>query len=92
MSPSPPPNEPKTPGRRFALALGAGFAIVIVIIGVLMVQTWMRIGLGSVSIHGYIAIAAGTVLTVLVAIGLMGLMFHSSRRGYDDDQTGPPYP
>jgi hypothetical protein len=36
------------------------------------------------SLHGWIALVAGSVLTIGLAVGLMALMFHSSRRGYDE--------
>ena len=36
---------------------------------------------------GYVAVALGAGLSVLVGIGLMTLLFFSSRRGYDD----PPH-
>jgi hypothetical protein len=34
---------------------------------------------------GYIFMALGVVLSLLVGFGLMGLIFYSSRRGYDED-------
>lgn len=37
--------------------------------------------------EGYVALALGAGLSVLVGIGLMTLLFFSSRRGYDD----PPH-
>jgi hypothetical protein len=33
---------------------------------------------------GYVALWAGVVFSLLIGCGLMGLMFYSSRRGYDD--------
>lgn len=38
----------------------------------------------SMSIHGWIALAAGSVLSLLVGGGLMALVFFSARQGYDD--------
>jgi hypothetical protein len=38
----------------------------------------------EMSVHGWIAMILGIVLTMLVGFGLMGLMFYSSRRGYDE--------
>lgn len=38
----------------------------------------------AMSIHGWIALAAGSVLSILVGGGLMALVFYSARKGYDD--------
>lgn len=51
-----------------------------------------------VSGHGTVAMALGVVFSLVVGIGLMGLVFYSSRRGYDEDAAGrrraasPPQP
>jgi hypothetical protein len=34
--------------------------------------------------QGYAALAIGIVLSLIVGIGLMALLFYSSRRGYDE--------
>ena len=39
----------------------------------------------GVSTHGMIAIVLGTTFTVLVAVGLMALVFYSNRSGQDDE-------
>jgi TRAP-type C4-dicarboxylate transport system permease small subunit len=43
-------------------------------------------GLGSTDIPGWMygAMAGGVVFSLLVGCGLMGLVFYSSRHGYDD--------
>jgi uncharacterized membrane protein YidH (DUF202 family) len=33
---------------------------------------------------GYVALGFGALITVLVGVGLMALVFYSSRRGYDE--------
>ncbi len=38
----------------------------------------------SMSLHGCIALALGSVLSLALGIGLMALVFYSARRGYDD--------
>jgi hypothetical protein len=38
----------------------------------------------QMSAHGYIAMAIGIVASLAVGIGLMTLVFYSSRKGYDD--------
>jgi hypothetical protein len=37
---------------------------------------------------GYIALWGGIIFSLLVGCGLMGLMFYSSRRGYDEKAQG----
>lgn len=38
----------------------------------------------QMSIHGWIAMAIGVVVSLLLGGGLMALVFFSARRGYDD--------
>lgn len=38
----------------------------------------------AMSVHGWIALGAGTALSLIVGIGLMALVFYSARKGYDD--------
>ena len=38
----------------------------------------------QMSVHGYIAMTIGIVASLAVGIGLMALVFYSSRKGYDD--------
>jgi hypothetical protein len=38
----------------------------------------------EMSIHGYIAMILGIVFSLVIGCGLMGLMFYSSRHGYDE--------
>jgi len=48
---------------------------------------WKMMGNTAMSIHGYVAMALGVVLSIALGGGLMALAFYSSRRGYDDDQN-----
>ena len=50
---------------------------------------WERLGGGPIPVYGYIAIAGGVLVSLLVGGGLMGLVFYSSRHGYDD-MNGEP--
>ena len=45
---------------------------------------WSALDGVTMSVHGYIALAAGVILSLLVGGGLMALVFFSARRGYDD--------
>ncbi len=47
---------------------------------------WRMSGNAPISVHGYVALGLGVVLSLVLGFGLMGLAFYSSRRGYDDDQ------
>ncbi len=51
-------------------------------------RSWFEIET-QMSAHGYIALGIGAGLTVLVAVVLMGLLFASSRRGWDDIDREP---
>jgi len=38
----------------------------------------------AMSIHGWIALALGTFISLALGAGLMALVFHSANKGYDD--------
>lgn len=67
--------------------LGLGVILVTAVVGSAMVS--VSFGTMDLSVHGYIALALGIVLSLLLAGGLMALVFFSARRGYDDiDRNG----
>ena len=45
---------------------------------------WFDLGEVDIGLHGMIAMGLGIVLTLGLGIGLMALVFYSSRHGYDD--------
>jgi cation transporter-like permease len=50
---------------------------------------WTHLGGGEpVPSYGYVAIAGGVVVSLVVGGGLMALVFYSSRHGYDDLSGG----
>jgi hypothetical protein len=51
-----------------------------------MVQMWNSVE-GSMGTHEVIAMWLGIVFSCVVGFGLMGLMFFSSREGYDEPPT-----
>ena len=63
-----------------ALALSIGLAIAL-IAGLLPFLDVLH----AISLHGWIAIGLGSVLSFLLAGALMGLGFYSSRSGIDQD-------
>ena len=46
---------------------------------------WKMSGNAGMSVHGYVALALGVALSLLVGGGLMAMAFYSSRKGYDDN-------
>ena len=50
--------------------------------------SWTHLGGDPVPTYGYVAIAGGVVLSLVVGGGLMALVFYSSRHGYDDLSGG----
>lgn len=65
-------------------------ALLIVVLGAFLagsiwfaVQAWVGVE-AEMSWHGWFALTLGVVLTAVVGVGLMALLFISSRRGYDD--------
>jgi hypothetical protein len=45
---------------------------------------WERFGGEPMPFYGYVAIVGGVLFSLLVGGSLMGLVFYSSRHGYDD--------
>jgi hypothetical protein len=43
---------------------------------------------GNLSVHGWIALTLGTVLTSALGVALMALVFHSDRSGRDESAGG----
>jgi hypothetical protein len=48
------------------------------------IYAWTSTDDVSMSGHGWIAMSLGIVFSLAVGIGLMSLVFYSSRRGYDE--------
>ena len=59
---------------------------VVAVIGVIGVAAalWSSIGDSEMSAAGWIAMTIGVLATLALGIGLMGLVFISNRRGYDE--------
>ncbi len=60
------------------------------LIGAIVGSAWMwnHLGDAEMDTEGYVALVAGAVIALVVGGGLMGLVFYSSRHGYDDQAGG----
>jgi hypothetical protein len=62
-----------------ALAITVVAAVVVVI-----AQFWSGFGDSEISFAGWLALGLGILVTLALGIGLMSLVFFSSRSGYDE--------
>jgi hypothetical protein len=63
-----------------AIVVGAVFAAA--------ASLWVGLGDSEISASGWVALALGVLATLALGIGLMALVFISSRRGYDEPDRG----
>lgn len=80
------------------------FILITAMLLILGVSSWfaysgMALEGDPMPVQGYIALTVGIVFSLIFGIGLMALVFFSSRRGYDDqsadprqNETHPPLP
>lgn len=63
-----------------------GTAIVLLVLAVTLAMSMYMAysGLGDMPAAGRIAMIAGVVFSLVIGIGLMVLLFYSSRQGYDE--------
>lgn len=61
----------------------AVLSLLLVAAGVVAYLGW-TLGEANVPKSGYIAMGFGVVFSLVVGIGLMALLFYSSRKGYDE--------
>ncbi|MBR0992772.1 hypothetical protein JQ580_18830 [Bradyrhizobium japonicum] len=72
--------------------------VVIAVLGALLVAAGALAYLGwsrtdtEVPASGYVALVLGVVFSLVVGVGLMALIFYSSRQGYDEPATLIPDP
>jgi hypothetical protein len=72
------------PNRRATWVAVAAAAVVVVAMSAVVVHRWVGIGDAQISPAGWAALVLGVLATLALGVGLMALMFFSSRRGYDD--------
>jgi hypothetical protein len=68
----------------FSWVAAAVACAVVLVIGFLLGAVWIGIGDSEISSAGWLAMGLGVVITLALGIGLMALVFISSRRGYDE--------
>jgi len=67
----------------------AGWIAIIILIGLLIasvayaVYAWGRMGNTQISTFGWVMLGLGVFFTLAVGVGLMGLVFYSSRKNFD---------
>ena len=64
-----------------AVTLGVAAAVAVAVV---VAEFWSGIGDSEISLAGWLAMGCGVVATLGLGIGLMLLVFISSRRGYDE--------
>jgi dipeptide/tripeptide permease len=64
-----------------AVAIAGG---VVLVVAVVVITLWTGIGDSDISPAGWITMGFGVIITLALGIGLMALVFISSRRGYDE--------
>jgi hypothetical protein len=65
---------------------------VVPIVAVVVAILWTGIGDSDIRPAGWIAIGFGVIITLALGVGLMTLVFISSRRGYDELGRSPARP
>jgi hypothetical protein len=68
--------------RNWVAVVVAAAAVLVVVI--VIASFWAGLGEAEISLAGWLAMGLGVILTLALGIGLMALVFISSRRGYDE--------
>ena len=77
--------DPSSPRRSMlgTWAVVAVLSAILVAAGIIGYLGWTRTD-SSVPLSGYVAMAIGVIFSLVVGVGLMALIFYSSRKGYDE--------
>ncbi|MGC6517226.1 MAG: hypothetical protein ACON49_04290 [Candidatus Puniceispirillaceae bacterium] len=76
-------------GTRSMILLVISFLAVLVAVMVASYDLWVEMGVISLGFHGWVAIIAGSLGSVILGAGLMWLSFYSSRSGHDEKAAEP---
>ncbi len=71
------------PNRFTWIAVVIAATVVIAVIAA-VVGLWAEVGNVAISVGGWIAMGLGVLVALALGIGLMALVFFSSRYGYDE--------
>jgi hypothetical protein len=74
---------PRPPGRSTWIAIAVAIAVVAAVMAA-VAGLWSEVGDVEISAGGWIALGLGVLFALALGIGLMALVFISSRRGYDE--------
>jgi hypothetical protein len=58
--------------------------VAVLAVAVVVAEFWSGIGDSQISLAGWVAMGLGVIATLALGIGLMSLVFFSSRGGYDE--------
>lgn len=75
--------------KTILLVIGLGAALIGV--SLFAVDRWQSLADVEVSTAGTVALALGLIVTFGLGVGLMALVFYSSRKGYDDAASGAEF-
>jgi hypothetical protein len=70
--------------RRSNLIAVVAAAIAVAVVLAIVAGMWAAIGDAEISAAGWVAMALGALVTLALGVGLMALVFISSRRAYDE--------
>lgn len=56
--------------------------------GGVALHLWLELEDVRLGFHGWLALGLGVGVSLLLGVGLMTLVFHSARRGYDEAARG----
>lgn|GEM_PF-1114519 len=72
--------------RRNSIGTGIIIGVLLALLGATgaMVYLGWTIDDAGMPTSGYVAMAVGVIFSLVVGVGLMALVFYSSRRGYDE--------
>ena len=75
------------PRKSTWIAVSVAVAVLAVVI-VAMASVWTGLGDTGMSAGGWAALVLGVIVTLALGVGLMALVFISSRRGFDEPGGG----
>ena len=73
-----------------AVLLAVALGSILLLAVILGLRTWIGMADVEIGFHGMAALVLGVVLSLALGIGLMALVFYSSRAGHDERAHEPP--